>query len=66
MLDELRKLFKKDEQNKLGNKYILITKSEINKELKRNIIELEKLGEECGKVLQKKYENVFKIQENPI
>ncbi|MCM3791115.1 hypothetical protein M3221_22515 [Domibacillus indicus] len=62
MLDKFRRLFKKDEQNKLYDKYILIPKSEINKELKRKIIELEKLGEECSKVLQRKYENVFEIQ----
>lgn len=37
MLDKFRRLFKKDEQNKLDDKYILIPKSEINEELKRKI-----------------------------
>ena len=52
--------------NKLDEKYILIPKSEINEELKRNIIELEKLGEECSKVLQKSMKMYSKSRENPI
>jgi len=66
MLDKFRRFFKKDEQNKLDEKYILIPKSEINEELKRNIIELEKLGEECSKVLQKSMKMYSKSRENPI
>jgi len=66
MLDKFRRFFKKDEQNKLDEKYILIPKSEINEELKRNIIELEKSGEECSKVLQKSMKMYSKSRENPI
>lgn len=35
---------------------------EINEELKRNIVELERLGEEWGKVLQRKFADVFESQ----
>lgn len=65
MLDKLRRFFKKDEQSKLVDKYNLVPKNGMNEGLKRNIIELEQLGEECSKVLQKKYESVFEIQEKP-
>ncbi len=41
MFDKFRKLFKQDEQNEIDDRYVLIPESEINKELKRNIFELE-------------------------
>ncbi|WP_235712217.1 hypothetical protein [Bacillus mycoides] len=37
----------------------MISESEINEELKRKIVELERLGSEYSKVLQKKYINEF-------
>lgn len=59
MFDKFKKLFKQDEQNK---RYVLVPESEINEELKKNIVELEKLGEELSMVFQRKYANPFKNQ----
>ncbi|CRK84879.1 hypothetical protein [Neobacillus massiliamazoniensis] len=59
MLDKFRKFFKKDMQKEIDKKYVFIPESEINEELKRNIVELERLGDEWSKVLQRKYQNVF-------
>ncbi|MGG0262122.1 hypothetical protein ABEY48_21030 [Bacillus mycoides] len=60
MFDKLKRLFKKDKENDLEDeRYILISESEINEELKRKIVELERLGSEYSKVLQKKYINEF-------
>lgn len=54
MFDKLKRLFKKDKENDLEDeRYILISESEINEELKRKIVELERLGLEYSKVLQK-------------
>ncbi|MGG3452312.1 hypothetical protein ABER98_21175 [Domibacillus aminovorans] len=63
MFDKFRRLFKKDEQNETDDRYALVSESEINEELKRNIVELEKLGEEWSEVLQRKYVNEFESQE---
>lgn len=46
-------------QKEIDKKYVFIPESEINEELKRNIVELERLGDEWSKVLQRKYQNVF-------
>ncbi|MCY8571312.1 hypothetical protein [Bacillus haynesii] len=62
MLNKILRLFKKDEQNEIDEKYIFVRESEINEELKRNIVELERLSEEWGKVLQKKYTKEFEKQ----
>jgi hypothetical protein len=62
LLDKFRRLFKKAEKNEIDEKYVFIPEIEINEELKRNIVELEKLGEEWGKVLQRKYVDVFESQ----
>ncbi|MED0904113.1 hypothetical protein [Bacillus nitratireducens] len=60
MFDKLKRLFKKDKENDLEDeRYILISESELNEELKRKIVELERLGSEYSKVLQKKYINEF-------
>src|SRR4051794_39136299 len=59
LLDKLRRLFKKNNEHEIDNKYVSIPESEINEELKRSIVELERLGEQYSKVLQSKYKNVF-------
>ncbi|MDR4927751.1 hypothetical protein [Peribacillus simplex] len=41
---------------------VCVPESEINEELKRKIVQLESFGEQLGKVLQKKYEDVFESQ----
>ncbi|MEC0343877.1 hypothetical protein [Peribacillus frigoritolerans] len=57
MIDKIRRLFKKEALNEVDEeRYVFIP---VNEELKRNIIELEGLGEELGKVLQRKYANKF-------
>jgi len=45
LLDKFRKNFKKDKKEEIDKKYISVPESEINDELKRNIVELERLGE---------------------
>lgn len=62
MLDKFRRLCKKGEKNEIDEKYVFVSEIEINEVLKRNIVELEKLGEEWGKVLQRKYVDVFERQ----
>jgi hypothetical protein len=57
-----RKFFKKDKQDDIDKMYICVPENEINEELKRKIIQLESLGEQLGKVLQRKYESVFESQ----
>ncbi|WP_322786434.1 hypothetical protein [Fictibacillus gelatini] len=59
MLDKIKKLLIKGEKNEIDDKYVFVPESEINEELKRNIIELERLSEEWSKVFQKKYANEF-------
>ena len=62
LLDKFRKFFKKDRQEEIDEKYVLVSESEINEELKRNIVELERLGDEWSKVLQRKYRDIFESQ----
>ncbi|MDF2066739.1 hypothetical protein [Bacillus sp. Cr_A10] len=62
MFDKYKKLFKHDEQNNIDDRYVLIPVSTINEELTKNIVELEKLGEELTMVLQRKYAKVFENQ----
>lgn len=58
MIDKIRRLFKKEELNEVDEeRYAFVP---VNEELKRNIIKLEMVGEELGKVLQRKYANKFK------
>ena len=65
LLDKFRKVFKKDKQEEIDEKYVFVSESEINEEeLKRNIVELERLGDERSKVLQRKYGNILKAKEN--
>jgi hypothetical protein len=52
LLDKFKGLFKKDEHNEIDEKYVFVPDSEINEELKTKIVVLERLGEECSKVLQ--------------
>lgn len=62
MLDKFRSLFKKDEQNEIVDKYVLVPESELNEEIKRKIDDLERLGEDWCKVFQRKYAYVFESQ----
>ncbi|KQL34429.1 hypothetical protein [Psychrobacillus sp. FJAT-21963] len=62
MLDKFRKFFKKDMLEEIDDKYVFVPESKINEKLKRNIVELERLGEEWSKVLQRKYGNTFESQ----
>lgn len=56
MFEKFRWFFKKDEPNEIeDDRYVYVPKSDINEELKRNIVELERLADELGKVLQSKY-----------
>jgi hypothetical protein len=57
-----RKFFKKDKQEEIDKMYLSVLESEMNEELKRKIVELESLGEQLGKVLQRKYASVFESQ----
>lgn len=63
MLDKIRKFSKKDKQEEIDDKYVFVLESEINERLERKIVELERLGEEWSKVLQRKYGNTFESQE---
>ncbi|WP_251029189.1 hypothetical protein [Bacillus sp. ISL-78] len=57
MIDKIRRLFKKEELNEVDEeRYAFVP---VNEELKRNIIKLEMVGEELGKVLQRKYASKF-------
>jgi hypothetical protein len=57
MIDKIRRLFKKEDLNEVDEeRYAFVP---VNEELKRNIIKLEVLGEELGKVLQRKYASKF-------
>ncbi|ALC85165.1 hypothetical protein AM499_04545 [Bacillus sp. FJAT-22090] len=62
MLDKFKKFFKKEKQEEIDDKYVFVPESEINEKLKRNIVELERLGEEWSKVLQRKFGNTFESQ----
>jgi c-di-AMP phosphodiesterase-like protein len=55
-------LFKKDEQNENDDGYLFVSENEINEKLKRNIVELENIGEKWGKFLQRKYAEKFNDQ----
>ncbi|WP_352927088.1 hypothetical protein [Peribacillus simplex] len=64
MIDKIRRLFKKEELNEVDEeRYAFIP---VNEELKRNIIKLEVLGEELGKVLQRNMQINSKAKENKI
>ncbi|WHY98553.1 hypothetical protein [Peribacillus simplex] len=62
MLEKFRRLFKKVEQNETDDRYVFVSEDVINEELKRRIVELERLGEEWSIFLQKKYANKFENQ----
>ncbi|MGG3642060.1 hypothetical protein ABES38_11890 [Bacillus gobiensis] len=62
MFDKIWRLFKKDNLNEINDKYILVPESKICENSKRNIVELERLGEESSEILQRKYANVFESQ----
>ncbi|GGB71906.1 hypothetical protein [Fictibacillus barbaricus] len=60
MFSKIHKYFRQQETN--DKKYISVPESEINDELKVRIIELEKVGDEFSKVLQRKYAKAFESQ----
>ncbi|MFD9628746.1 hypothetical protein [Peribacillus muralis] len=62
MLENFRRLFKKVEQYETDDGYVFVSEDGINEELKRRIVELERLGEEWSIFLQKKYTNKFESQ----
>ncbi|WP_286201614.1 hypothetical protein [Bacillus sp. ISL-4] len=60
MIDKIRRLFKKEVQNEVDEeRYVFVP---VNEEFKRNILEFQGLGEELGKVLQRKYANKFESE----
>ena len=59
MFDRLKKLFMDKQGQEVDDKYILVPESEINENLKREIVKLEELGEEYSESLQHKYRNKF-------
>ncbi|MFJ7755889.1 hypothetical protein ACQKGI_21865 [Peribacillus muralis] len=59
MLDKIRQFFKNSKQKLGDERCLIVPKSEVNEELKSNIIELERLAEQWGKVLQRKYAIAF-------
>lgn len=63
MFEIIRRFFKNDKQELEDKRYLLIPKSGITEELKRTIIELERLAEEWGEVLQRNYAPAFENQD---
>ncbi|MBY0213545.1 MULTISPECIES: hypothetical protein [Priestia] len=61
MFDKVKRLFKKGNQEEI-DEYVFVTEKEMNEDLKEIILKLERIGEECGTDLQKKYVNKFKLQ----
>ncbi|WP_461672959.1 hypothetical protein [Priestia megaterium] len=59
MFDKLKKLFMDKQDQETNDKYILVPESEINENLKREIVKLEEVGEAYSKSLQHKYRNKF-------
>lgn len=59
MFDKLKKLFIDKQDQETDDKYILVPESEINENLKRDIVKLEEIGEAYCKSLQHKYRNKF-------
>ncbi|WP_228307655.1 hypothetical protein [Priestia sp. J2] len=59
MFDKLKKLFMDKQGQEADDKYILVPESEINENLKREIVKLEEVGEAYSESLQHKYRNKF-------
>ncbi|MEO2076628.1 MAG: hypothetical protein ABGX20_14760 [Bacillus sp. (in: firmicutes)] len=62
MLNRIWQFFKKDNQEMEDSRNVFVPQSGVNEELKRNIIELERLAEQWGKDLQRKYKSAFENQ----
>lgn len=62
MLEKFKWLFKKNEQNNSEDYYLLVPENKINEELKSEITDLERFGEECSRALQEEYTNLFEIK----
>ncbi|MCF8888730.1 hypothetical protein ACQKGA_21930 [Priestia megaterium] len=63
MFDKLKKLFMDKQDQETDDKYILVPESEINENLKRDIVKLEEVGEAYCKSLQHKYRNKFERED---
>ncbi|PFQ85859.1 hypothetical protein [Priestia megaterium] len=59
MFNKLKKLFMDKQDQETDDKYILVPESEINENLKRDIVKLEEVGEAYCKSLQQKYRSKF-------
>ncbi|WP_129707476.1 hypothetical protein [Priestia megaterium] len=59
MFDKLKKLFMDKQNQETDDKYILVPESEINENLKKDIVKLEEVGEAYSEILQHKYRNIF-------
>ena len=62
MFDHFRKVFKKELPEEKNEPYVFIPEIEINEELKRNIVELERLAGELARSLQIKYAKEYENQ----
>jgi actin-related protein len=59
LFDKLKKLFMDKQDQETDDKYILVPESEMNENLKRDIVKLEEVGEAYSENLQHKYRNKF-------
>jgi hypothetical protein len=62
LLDKIRQFFKINKQEAEDGRYVNVPEVRVNEELKRSVIELERLAEQWGKALQRKYANSFENQ----
>ncbi|TWT27193.1 hypothetical protein [Planomicrobium sp. CPCC 101110] len=62
MFDKFKKVFKKDLPEERNDPYVFVPETEINAELKRNIVQLERLADDLAKRLQTKYAKRFEDQ----
>ncbi len=62
MFNKFRKAFKKDLPEEKNDYYVFIPEAEINEDLKRNIVELERLADQLATILQIKYTKEFENQ----
>jgi actin-related protein len=59
LFDKLKKLFMDKKDQETDDKYILVPESEMNENLKRDIVKLEEVGDAYSENLQHKYKNKF-------
>ncbi|MBK0005986.1 MULTISPECIES: hypothetical protein [Priestia] len=63
MFDKLKNLFMDKQDQETDDKYILVPESEKNENLKRDIVNLEEVGEAYCKNLQLKYRSKFERED---